>query len=76
MVDRIDLFDAIVKGAEESRYGKDPLHPEAPGSLTRFLTAIADKHPQVFVSLLGELLQQEVQAELSIEARRVEKRLQ
>jgi hypothetical protein len=38
---RTSLFEA----AEQSDWGKDPDNPDAPGTLTKYLTHIANNHP-------------------------------
>jgi hypothetical protein len=67
MIDQTELYSAIIEGAKASKYGRDPQRPDQPGSLTRFMTAIADKRPAAFCALLGAMIEQEVQTELSSE---------
>jgi hypothetical protein len=57
------IIDAMIEGAKESRYGKDPQHPDQPGSLTRFFTSVADENITAFCALLGAMIQHEAPTE-------------
>lgn len=67
------LREAILEAAKNSKYGKDPEHPDRPGSLTRFFTSIADQNIAVFCLLLGQLIQADTQTDESVEPQYVEK---
>ena len=51
------IIDAILLGAINSKWARDPEHPESEGSLTRFMTSLADAHPVEFISLFKKLIQ-------------------
>jgi hypothetical protein len=56
-----ELCTAIIEGAKASRYAKDPQHPDQPGTLTRFFASLCELHPAGFMSLLGVILEREVE---------------
>ena len=51
------IIDAIISGAENSRFGRDPAHPDAPGSLKNFFTNVCNQEPVTFLSLIKKLVQ-------------------
>ena len=61
------IIDAMIAGAKNSKYGRDPEHPNASGSLTRFFTSIANENITAFCALLGQLIQHEIDKEPSVE---------
>jgi hypothetical protein len=58
-----ELYHALIEGAKNSKYGRDPNCPDQPGTLTRFFTSIADQNVTAFCALLGQLIQHEVSAQ-------------
>ena len=57
------IIDAIISGAENSRWGRDPAHPTAPGSLQRFMTSLANEHPAAFLALFKKLIPNTIETE-------------
>jgi hypothetical protein len=67
------IIDAIIEGAKASKYGRDPAHPDQPGDLATFFANVCNANPAAFLMLFGELIQQEVQTEPSVEPQHAEK---
>ena len=62
-----DIKEALLNGAIFSDYARDSDcdDPNAPGSLTRYMIAVANKHPELFFSAVVKLLPKEVRTHLS-----------
>ena len=71
MIDQRELYDAIIAGAKASKYGRDLEHPD--GDLSVFFANVCNANPAAFLMLFGELIQQEVQIEPSVEPPHAEK---
>jgi hypothetical protein len=61
-----DIKEAMLNGAIFSDYARDPdsNDPDVPGSLTRYMIAVANKHPELFFSAVVKLLPKEVRTHL------------
>lgn len=70
------IIDAILLGAINSKWARDPEHPELEGSLTRFMTSLANDHPEAFVSLFKKLIQADTEPSIEPEVKTAEVRLQ
>jgi len=46
--------EALIAAAKNSKYGRDPDNPDAPGDLVRFLTTLADNNIGLFTSLVAK----------------------
>jgi hypothetical protein len=55
-----ELRIAMIEGAKNSRFGKDPNNPDAPGTLVNFFTNIASEYPAAFCTLFGKLIPRHV----------------
>jgi hypothetical protein len=73
-----ELYDALIEGAKNSKYGRDPQHADQPGDLTRFFTAVCNENVAAFCALLGAIIEHEAQTEAreSVESQYAEGRLQ
>ena len=49
-----ELREAIVYAARNCEYGRDPEHPNEPGSLERFFITLADRNMSLFCMLLSK----------------------
>jgi hypothetical protein len=49
-----ELREAIVYAARNCEYGRDPEHPDQPGSLERFFVTLADRNMSLFCMLLSK----------------------
>jgi hypothetical protein len=54
------LREALLAGAENSIYAKNENDPSAPGSVTAFLTQVANRFPDKYAQMLCKLLPQEI----------------
>jgi hypothetical protein len=52
----------LLEGAKNSKYGRDPDNPEAPGTLENFFKNVANDHPNEFLALLSKLIPRQVSA--------------
>jgi hypothetical protein len=65
------IRDAIIEGAKNSKYGRDPDSNE-PGDLATFFTNVCNENVAAFCVLLGAMIQQETQTEPSVEPQHAE----
>ncbi len=69
-----ELREAMIDGANNSDYGKDPEHPDQPGDLERFFTTLANNNIGIYCMLFGKLIhrhiytQSEVRAEVTYQS--------
>ena len=66
-----ELLDALIEGAKNSRYGKDPQHPD--GDLAIFFANVCNENPAAFLALFAGLIQADTQTEPSVEPQHAEK---
>jgi hypothetical protein len=66
MIDQRELYDALIEGAKNSKYGRDPQRPDQPGDLRRFFTNVLNENPAAILMLFGEMIQHEVSTEPQI----------
>ena len=50
------LREAMIAGATNSKWAKDPEHPERPGTLENFFRNVAEENIGVFCSLFARLI--------------------
>ena len=55
MNERPTIVDAIIAGIENSKFGKDKAHPDAPGNLTNFFTNVCNQEPAAYLKLLEKI---------------------
>jgi hypothetical protein len=49
-----EIRDAIVYAARNCEFGRDPAHPDQPGSLERFFVTLADRNMSLFCMLFSK----------------------
>jgi hypothetical protein len=54
-----ELKDAMLAGAENSIHAKDPNDPNAPGTVTQFMTNVANKYPDKYAQMLTKFIPQQ-----------------
>jgi hypothetical protein len=64
-----EIREAMIQGAINSDYGKDPDHPEREGDLVRFFTNMANKNLDLFGAMLMKLIPRQIstQSEATID---------
>jgi hypothetical protein len=71
-----ELREAIIYGAREGNLGRDPEHPELPGTLERFFVNLCNDHLSLFCGLLSKgipkLIESQSTATLDISYRTTE----
>jgi hypothetical protein len=58
-----ELKEAMFSAAENSVHAKDQNNPDAPGSVTQFLTNVADRYPVQFMQALMKFVPQQYKME-------------
>jgi hypothetical protein len=51
-----ELVDAVIYGATNNKYAKDPSNPAAPGEISRFFAHCCEENPILYMQLLSKLL--------------------
>ena len=59
-----ELREAMIEGAKNSKYGKDPNNPEAPGTLENFFANAADENLADFLVLFGRLIPRQINTQV------------
>jgi hypothetical protein len=57
------LREALITGAVNSDYGKDPEHPDQPGSLERFMVTLANRNIGLFCGLFGKSIPRHIETQ-------------
>ena len=55
-----NIREAMIQGAINSKYGKDPDHPDQPNSLVNFFKNVAEENLAAFCTLFGKILPRHV----------------
>jgi hypothetical protein len=59
-----EIREAMLEGAMNSEYGKDPKHPDEPGDLARFFTNMANKNIDLFCAMLTKLIPRQINTQV------------